>query len=62
MLPMVSYELILQRNEERRARSLRRFWWRYSQGGEDTLDRNGGADVIEVVFGTRCDLEEPVGA
>ena len=62
MLPLVTYELIRQRNEERRARSLRRFWWRYNQGGEDALGTTGGADVIEVAFGARCDLEEPVGA
>jgi hypothetical protein len=62
MLPLVAYELIRQRNEERRARSLRRFWWRYSQDGEEALDTTGGADVIEVFFGTSCDLEEPVGA
>jgi hypothetical protein len=62
MLPLVTYELIRQRDEERRARSLQRFWWRYRQGGEDPLDLTGGADVIEVAFGARCDREEPVGA
>ncbi|HSJ83419.1 MAG TPA: hypothetical protein VLA91_06340 [Acidimicrobiia bacterium] len=61
MLPMVSYEMIRQRNEERRARSLRRFWWRYGKG-EAVPEPAGGADVIEIAFGTRCDLEEPVGA
>jgi hypothetical protein len=61
MLPMVSYDMIRQRNEERRARSLRRFWWRY--GNEKAVPvPSGGADVIEVAFGTRCELEEPVGA
>jgi hypothetical protein len=62
MLPMVSYEMIRQRNEERRARSLRRFWWRYSEGEKAVPRPAGGADVIEVAFGTRCDLEEPLGA
>jgi len=62
MLPWVTYELIRQRDEERRARSLRRFRWRHRQGGDDPLDMTGGADVIEVAFGARCDREAPVGA
>jgi hypothetical protein len=62
MLPMVSYEMIRQRDEERRARSLRRFWWRYGDGEEGVPVPAGGADVIEVAFGARCDLEESVGA
>ena len=62
MLPMVSYEMIRQRNEELRARSLRRFWWLYNKGGEAVPESVGAADIIEVAFGARCDLEEHLGA
>lgn len=61
MLPIIGYEMIRQRNEERRERSMRRFWWRYTSV-DAPVDTTPSADVVEVVFGTHCDLEEPVGA
>jgi len=54
--------MIRQRNEELRARSLRRFWWLYNKGGEAVPESVGAADIIEVAFGARCDLEEHLGA
>lgn len=61
VLPLVTYELVRQMEEERRDRSLRRFRWR-SAGTEAEAVTAGGADVIELAFGTRCEMEEPIGA
>ena len=64
MLPLVSYEMVRQLNEERRARSLKRFWWRYVQP-EPTVTVPQSvqvADVIELVFGAHCETEESIGA
>jgi hypothetical protein len=58
---MVSYDMIRKSNEERRERSLRRFWWRYRD--EEIVTRPmREADVIELAFGPRCEMEEPIGA
>jgi hypothetical protein len=58
---MVSYDMIRKSNEERRERSLRRFWWRYRV--EEIVARPiREADVIELAFGPRCEMEEPIGA
>jgi hypothetical protein len=64
MLPLVTYEMIRQMDEERRARSMKRFWWRHLQPETDTATPivTRDADVIELVFGARCDAEEPIGA
>ena len=61
MLPMVSYDMIRKSNEERRERSLRRFWWRY-RDEEIVAQPIREADVIELAFGARCEMEEPIGA
>ena len=64
MLPLVTYEMVRQLNEERRARSLKRFWWRYVQP-EPTVTVPQSvqvADVIEWVFGAHCETEESIGA
>jgi hypothetical protein len=61
MLHMITYELIRQRNEERRERSLRRFWWRYTRT-DDMVETTRDADVIELAFGSSCQMEEPIGA
>jgi len=65
MLPLVTYEMIRQRDEERRTRSLKKFWWRYVE----PVDAPGtpsssiaDAEVIELVFGAHCEIEEPIGA
>lgn len=64
MLPISSYDMVRQINEERRAKSLRKFWWRHQRPEEDTIVSPWirQAEVIEVVFGTHCDAEEPIGA
>lgn len=62
MLPIISYEMVRQRNEERRERSIKRFWWRYAPVEELPAFDSAGADVIEVAFGTHCGMEEPLGA
>lgn len=64
MLPLATYEMIRQRNEERRARSMRRYWWRYAMPETETAPPMVArdADVIELVFGAHCDAEEPIGA
>jgi len=59
VLPLVTYELIRQMDEERRDRSLRRFRWRLA--GTEVVPA-GDADVIELAFGPRCEMEEPIGA
>jgi hypothetical protein len=46
---------------ERRDRSLRRFRWRFA-GTEAEVVTAGVADVIELAFGTSCEMEEPIGA
>lgn len=69
MLPIVSYDMVRQRNEERRERSLLRFRRLFGDRGESApglVPAVGSfeqdADVIEVVFGTHCGREEPLGA
>ena len=62
MLPIISYEMIRQKNEERRERSIKRFWWRHAPTDEVPAVDGPGADVIEVAFGTHCGMEEPLGA
>ena len=68
MLPLISYEMIRQRNEERRQRSLSRYWWRYVRSDEMVpepaliAEPVRDADVVELVFGTHCGVEEPIGA
>jgi hypothetical protein len=47
--------------DERRDRSLRRFRWRFA-GTEAEVVTAGVADVIELAFGTSCEMEEPIGA
>ncbi len=64
MLPITSYEMVRRMQEERRERSLRRFWWRYR---EPELEPPVSpwireAEVIELVFGARCETEEQLGA
>jgi len=61
VLPLATYELIRQMEEERRDRSLRRFRWRFAGTGAE-VESAGVADVIELAFGTRCEMEEPIGA
>ena len=61
MLPLVTYELIRQMDEERRDRSLRRFRWRLAWTETEVVPA-GDADVIELAFGPRCEMEEPIGA
>jgi hypothetical protein len=64
VLPLVTYEMVRQLNEERRARSLKRFWWRYVPP-EPTVTVPQSvqvADVIELVFGAHCETEESIGA
>lgn len=64
MLPITSYEMVRQMNEERREKSLRRFWWRHQDPGPETTlsPAQRDAEVIELMFGTLCDAEEPLGA
>lgn len=61
VLPLATYELIRQMEEERRDRSLRRFRWRFA-GTEAEVESAGVADVIELPFASRCEMEEPIGA
>lgn len=64
VLPLVTYELVRQMEEERRDRSLRRFRWRFARTEAEMMPVgvDGVADVIELAFGTRCEMEEPIGA
>jgi len=64
MLPLVTYDMIRQMNEERRARSMRRFWWRYRQPETEigTSEVAHDAELFELTFGAPCDAEEPIGA
>jgi hypothetical protein len=65
MMRLVTYEMVRHLDEERRARSMKRFWWRHAQLATETVmpTVTPDADVIELVFGARCDAaEEPIGA
>jgi hypothetical protein len=64
MLPMTTYEMVRKMNEERRERSMRKFWWRHrdSDPGTGASPWLQDAEVIELVFGTHCGVEEPLGA
>ena len=65
VLPLVTYELIRQMEDERRDRSLRRFRWRFAGTEAEVVPvgvADGVADVIELAFGAHCEMEEPIGA
>ncbi len=64
MLPMTGYEMVRRMNEERRERSMRNYWWKHREPVVEPplAPDSGDADVIELVFGARCDVEEPIGA
>jgi hypothetical protein len=64
MLALVTYDMIRKLNEERRESSIRRFWWRYGTGPEESRLPlpTPEAMVIEMVFGAQCEAEEPIGA
>ncbi|MGH8913951.1 MAG: hypothetical protein ACRDZM_05470 [Acidimicrobiia bacterium] len=64
MLPIATYEMVRKLNEERRERSMRKFWWRHVDSGSETTLSPWlrDAEVIELAFGTHCDAEEPLGA
>ncbi len=64
MFPLVSYEMVRQMNEERRERSLKRFWWRHVESDASVAVHSSGhdADVIELVFSAHCQVEDSIGA
>ena len=64
VFPLVSYEMVRQMNEERRERSMKRFWWRHIEPDASVavLSSAQNADVIELVFSAHCEVEDSIGA
>jgi hypothetical protein len=65
MFSLVTYEMIRQMNEERRAKSLQKFWWRHVDQSPHPVavpTTADAAEVIELVFGAHCEAEESIGA
>lgn len=60
MLQSASFEMIRQLDEELRQVSIRKFWWRYAR--PEPVAPVSEAEVIELVFGAQCEIEEPLGA
>jgi len=64
MLPSAGFEMIRHLDEELRQASMRKFWWKYVPLDPEPVpvEHINEADVIELVFGTHCEVEEPLGA
>jgi hypothetical protein len=57
-------EMIRHFEEEARKASLRKFWWRHVQPDSEPARPAPitDAEIIELVFGPRCEVEGPLGA
>lgn len=64
MLPSAAFQMIRQLDEEMRQVSMRKFWWKYvrSDPEPEPIEHITEADIIELVFGPHCEVEEPLGA
>ena len=64
MLPSAGFQMIRHLDEELRQVRMRRFWWKYVPSDPEPVpvEPVTEADVIELVFGTQCESEEPLGA
>ena len=62
MLPMIPFEVIRQMNEERVAKATRSHWLRHA--APDAIvskpPSQRDADVIELVFGAACEVEDAI--
>lgn len=61
MMHPAGFEMIRRLDEERREISLRKFWWRHVTPDPEP-ERITEAEIIELVFGPRCDVEGSIGA
>lgn len=62
MLPLITYKLVHERNEERVARSINRYWLSRSATEEPSHEPAPArdADVIELIFGALCEVEDAI--
>ncbi|GEM_PF-5696393 len=61
MLPLVTYEMVRQRNQERMAKSIRNYWLRHANADTTpAMPPVRDADVIELVFGAACEVEDAI--
>jgi hypothetical protein len=62
MLPLVTYEMVRERNQERVARSLRKYWLRRAdeEMPAPPVPAFRDADVIELIFGAACEVEDAI--
>ena len=64
MLASASFQMIRHLDEELRQVRMRKFWWKYARPGPEQrpVIPVAEAEVIELVFGPHCEVEEPMGA
>jgi len=64
MLPSASFQMIRHLDEELRQVRMRKFWWKYVRPGPEPapVEHINEAEIIELVFGPHCEVEEPLGA
>lgn len=62
MLASAGFQMIRHLDEELRQASLRKFWWRYVPSEPEPVMRPSEAEIIELAFGSQCEMEEPLGA
>lgn len=62
MLASAGFEMIRHLDEELRQSSFRKYWWRYVRPEPEPGAPVREADVIELAFGSQCEMEEPLGA
>jgi hypothetical protein len=62
MHPFMSYEVGRQASEERKANALRAFKWRFEPDPiiRNQPSRRRDAEVIEVLFGAQCEVEDAI--
>ncbi|HEY7469651.1 MAG TPA: hypothetical protein VIC07_09025 [Acidimicrobiia bacterium] len=62
MFPLISYEMVRERNEEQVRTAGRRYWWRQAlrEVHPTVPDPQREADVIELVFGAHCLVEDAI--
>jgi hypothetical protein len=54
--------MIRHLDEELRQVRMRKFWWKYVPEEPKPAAPVSEAEVIELVFGPHCEVEEPLGA
>ena len=62
MLASAGFQMIRHLDDELRQVALRKFWWRYVAPEPVPVRPAREAELIELVFGTHCEVEEPLGA